>query len=413
MPALNRAYVLELDAADALAQFRNEFQLPDRVIYLNGNSLGAMPKHAMEIARRTLMEEWATDLIKSWNTADWFHLPQRLGRQVASLVGAAEDELVVTDATGINLFKALAAALALRPDRNVIVMEGSNFPTDNYTAQGLIALLGNRHRIRFAEHDEILPAIDDQVAVVALTDVHYKTGRVHDMAEITARAHAKGALTVWDLCHSAGVMPVDLNRCQADFAVGCTYKYLNGGPGSPAFIFAARRHHGTATQPLTGWFGHASPFAFERDYRPAPGIEQMLSGTPPVVSLAVAEAGISMTARAPMAAIREKSQRLGDLFINLVDEHCGEFDFKLASPRDAHHRGSQVSFLHAHGYPIMRALIGWGVIGDFRAPDILRFGFAPLYLRYVDVWDAAQILREVMETEAWRRPEFNTRLSVT
>ncbi len=413
MSELTHEYALALDAADTLAPFRDEFHLPHGVIYLCGNSLGAMPKRAMEIARRTLMEEWATDLVKGWNTADWFHLPQRLGRQVAGLIGAGADEVVVTDATGINLFKVLATALALRPERNVILMEGSNFPTDNYTAQGLVALLGNRHRIRFVEQDEILPAINDQVAVVALTDVHYKTGRVHDMEAITACAHANGAVTVWDLCHSAGVMPVDLNRCQADFAIGCTYKYLNGGPGSPAFIFVARRHHGAATQPLTGWFSHGSPFAFERDYRPAPGIEQMLSGTPPVVSLAVAEAGISLAARAPMAVVREKSRRLGDLFISLMDPLCETFHFKLACPRDAGQRGSQVSFIHPHAYPIMRALIARGVIGDFRAPDILRFGLAPLYLRYVDVWDAAQMLREVMESDYWRQPEFSASLAVT
>lgn len=409
---MNRQSFLDLDAADVLAPFRSEFQLPVGVIYLCGNSLGAMPRCAPEIARRT-MDEWAKDLVKSWNTADWFHLPQRLGRLVAGLIGAAEDEVVVTDATGINLFKVLAAALAMRPDRNVILMEGSNFPTDNYTAQGLIALLGNRHRIRFAEHDGIMAAIDKDVAVVALTEGHYKTGRLHDMRAITARAHACGALAVWDLCHSAGILPVDLNGCHADFAVGCTYKYLNGGPGSPAFIFAARRHHGVALQPLTGWYGHGSPFAFERDYRPAPGIEQMQSGTPPILSLAVAEAGIGITARAPMAAIRGKSRRMGDLFIQLVDEFCDEFDFRLASPRESAQRGSQVSLTHQHGYPIMRALISRGVIGDFRAPDILRFGFAPLYLCYVDIFDAAQALRDIMQTDAWRLPEFNSSLAVT
>ena len=412
-PIPNREYFLQLDAADELAPFRDEFHVPDGVIYLCGNSLGAMPRCATEIARRTLVDEWAAHLVKSWNSADWIHLPQRLGRLVAGLVGAADDEVVVTDATGINLFKVLAAALTLRPDRNVIVMEGSNFPTDNYTAQGLIALLGNRHRLRFAEHDEIMAAIDADVAVVALTEGHYKTGRIHDMQAITGRAHACGALTIWDLCHSAGVMPVNLNACNADFAVGCTYKYLNGGPGSPAFIFAARRHHGVARQPLTGWYGHASPFAFERDYRPASGIEQMQSGTPPILSLAVAEAGISITARASINAIRKKSRRMGDLFIELMDEFCGGFDFQLASPRASAQRGSQVSLSHPHGYPIVRALIGRGVIGDFRAPDILRFGFAPLYLRYVDIWDAAQALHDIMNTDAWQLPEFNTPLAVT
>ncbi len=413
MTSLNKEQFEHLDSEDSLAQYRSNFSLPEGIIYLNGNSLGAMPGKALDIAKRTITDEWAKDLIKCWNTADWFHLPQRLGNLLAGIIGADDDEVVVTDSTGINLFKVMAAALSLRPERNVIVMEGSNFPTDNYMTQGLIKLLGDRHTIRFAEKDEIMEAIDEDVAVVSLTNVHYKTGHMLDMQAITEKTHAMGAISIWDLCHSAGAMQVDLNGCNADFAVGCTYKYLNGGPGSPAFIFAAKRHHDNALQPLTGWHGHASPFAFERDYRPATGINQMLSGTQSVVSLAMVEAGLDITANASMEAIREKSKKMGDLFVELVESRCGEFGFSLISPRDPNQRGSQVSFDHENGYPIMRALIDRQVLGDFRAPECLRFGFAPLYLRYVDIWDSVEILKYIMQNEIWKKPEFNEKLAVT
>lgn len=319
----------------------------------------------------------------------------------------------MTDATGINLFKVLAAALPLRPDRHVIVMEGSNFPTDNYTAQGLVHLLGDRHQVRFAEANDIADAIADDVAVVCLTHVHYKSGHVHDMEDITERAHAAGALTIWDLCHSAGALPVELNQSHADFAVGCTYKYLNGGPGAPAYVFVAGRHHGKTAQPLTGWWSHAAPFAFERDYRPAAGITQMLSGTQPVLSMAVAEAGIDIATRAPIHEVREKSSRMGDLFLSLVEETCAKHDLRIACPRDARMRGSQVSLSHPNAYAIMRALIDRGVIGDFRAPDVLRFGLTPLYLRYEDVWLAVNGLGEILDSGAWRRPEYSYRHAVT
>lgn len=410
---LSKEYCESLDRDDPLASFRDEFALPPDTIYLNGNSLGAMPKRALEIANRTIVDEWGRDLINSWNTADWFHLPQRLGDKLAAIIGADQGEVVVTDSTGINVFKTMAAALSLRPDRSVIVMEGSNFPTDNYTVQGLTQLLGDRHTIRFAEKHQLADAIEDDVAVVCLTDVHYKTGHILDMQAITQQAQACGAVTVWDLCHSAGAIPVDLNSCNADFAVGCTYKYLNGGPGSPGFIFAAKRHHGHALQPLTGWWGHASPFAFERDYRPAPGIDQMLSGTQAIVSLAMVEAGLDITARASMQAIRDKSKKMGDLFIQLVEAYCADHGFSLVSPRDAQQRASQVALAHEHGYPIMRALIDSKVVGDFRAPNILRFGFTPLYVRYVDVWNTVQTLQAIMATEKWREEKYNTRLAVT
>jgi kynureninase len=295
----------------------------------------------------------------------------------------------------------------------VIVMEGSNFPTNNYSVQGLIGLRGEHYQIRFVEADAIAGALQEDVAAVCLTHVHYKYGHVHDMAEITARTHAVGALAVWDLCHSAGALPVELNACGVDFAVGCTYKYLNGGPGAPAFLFVAERHQGQALQPLTGWWSHAAPFAFEQDYRPAPGIAQMLSGTQPVLSMAVAEAGIDIAVRAPIDAVREKSSRLGDLFLTLVEASCGGHGLQIACPREARQRGSQVSLRHPAAYAIMRALIDRGVVGDFRAPDVLRFGLTPLYLRYADVHRAVAVLEEIITTEAWRRPEYAQRLAVT
>ncbi len=405
--------IRRLDRDDPLAAFRAEFQLPADIVYLDGNSLGALPKAAVEIARRTVEQQWSRGLVTSWTDAGWYELPRRLGSKIAALLGAGPDEVVMTDATGINLFKVVAAALSLRPERQVIVMEGSNFPTNNYTVQGLIRLLGDRHSIRFVEADGIADAITDDVAVVCLTHVHYKTGHVLDMADITARAHAAGALAVWDVCHSAGALPVAFNDSDADFAVGCTYKFLNGGPGAPAFLFAARRYHGQALQPLAGWWSHAAPFAFERDYRPASDIGQMLSGTQAVLSMAVAEAGIDIAARAPMSELREKSSRLGDLFLALVEEFCSGRGLGVACPRDAEVRGSQVSLSHPDAYAIMRALIDRGVIGDFRAPDVLRFGLTPLYLRYEDVYQAVKALHEVMATEAWRRPEYARRLAVT
>ena len=402
-----------LDRDDPLAGFRTEFALPPGVIYLDGNSLGAMPGAAGKLARQVVEKEWAEGLVTSWNEAGWFGLPVRLGGKIAGLIGAEADEVIVTDSTGIDLYKTLALALQHRPERQVIVMEGSNFPTDNYVAQGLVGQLGDGYRIRFAEAAELGSAIDGDVAAVCLTHVHYKSGRILDMAALTEAAHEHGAMAVWDLCHTAGAMPVDLNACRADFAVGCTYKYLNGGPGSPGFIFVAGRHLDKYQQPLTGWWGHAEPFAFERDYRPAPGIRQLLSGTQPVLSLAVAEAGIDIMCRADMRAVRQKSMHMTDLLIELAENRCAGLGLELASPRDAASRGSQVSFHHESGLPVMQALISRGLIGDYRAPGNMRFGVTPLYLRYTDIWDAVEILWNVLETGVWREPEFNIRGPVT
>jgi len=413
MNQITRADCKALDRQDPLANFRAEFAIPEGMIYLDGNSLGIKPKAALARAREVVEQEWGTDLIMSWNKAGWWDLPLTLGDKIARLIGADAGEVVVTDSTGINLYKVISTALGLVPDRRVIVMEGSNFPTDNYMVQGLVEQLGDGYEIRFAEENELEAAIDEDVAIVCLTQVHYKSGRVLNMSAITAQTRAAGAISVWDLCHSAGALEVDLNACGADFAIGCTYKYLNGGPGSPAFIFAAKRHQGMARQPLTGWWGHADPFAFERDYRPASNIRQMLSGTQPILSLAVAEVGIDLFLRADMVEIRKKSQALTGLFIDLIEQRCGDHDFVLVSPRDAQRRGSQVSLDHEQGYAIVQALIGRGVIGDFRAPQTMRFGFTPLYTGYTDVWGAVQHLVEIMADQEWRREEFNRRVAVT
>jgi kynureninase len=382
-----------LDLTDPLARFRSEFLIPEGLVYLDGNSLGAMPRVAAERADQVVSQEWGRDLIRSWNSAGWFDLPQRLGDMLAPVIGAAPGEVLVTDSTGVNLFKLLWAAAELRPGRRRIILEGSNFPTDNYVAQGLAAARGDGLEIVLVEKDGIADAIDGDTAAICITHVHYKTGHIHDMAGLTARAHAAGALAVWDLCHSAGALPVDLNAAGADFAVGCTYHYLNGGPGSPAFLFVARRHQDAAAQPLTGWWSHAEPFAFEPRYRPHEGIRRFLTGTQPMV--------------------RAKSMALTDLFIRLVEERCAGAGFVLASPREAAIRGSQVALRHPQGYPIMRALIERGVIGDFRAPDIMRFGFAPLYIGYADVWDAVDRLADIMATEAWREARHQSRDAVT
>ncbi len=411
--APDRAWCAAMDRADPLALLRDRFVLPDGLIYLDGNSLGAMPREARARAHDVVTREWGDDLIRSWNSAGWFDLPVRLGDKLAPLVGAAPGELLVCDSTSQNLFKLLSAAVAMRPDRTTLILEGSNFPTNNYIAQGVAAATGGRVTVRLCEKDDIAGAIDANTVAVAITHVHYRSGHVHDMAAITARAHAAGALAIWDLCHSAGAMPVDLNGTGADFAVGCTYKYLNGGPGSPAFLFVASRHQGIAQQPVTGWWGHAAPFAFEPGYRPEKGLRQFLIGTQPIISMALVEAGLDIHLAADMAAIRAKSMALTDLFIALVEARCAGHGFTLASPRDAAARGSQVAFGHADGYPIMRALIAAGVIGDFRAPDTMRFGFAPLYVRYVDVWDAVERLGAIMDGGVWMSPEHQAREAVT
>ncbi|MEQ8334272.1 kynureninase [Nisaea sp.] len=402
------------DAADPLALFRAEFELPEGVIYLDGNSLGPLPRIARDRVASCVSEEWGHGLIRSWNDAGWIDLPARVGGKIGALIGAAPDSVVAADSTSINLFKCLSAALALQPNRTIIVSEKSNFPTDLYMAEGLSALLGGRHELRLIEDPSELPAaLTNEVAVLMLTHVNYRTGYMHDMKAATEAAHTVGALTLWDLAHSAGAVPVGLATADADFAVGCGYKYLNGGPGAPAFLYVAPRHQEAAAQPLTGWFSHKAPFAFDHRFAPTDGIGKFLCGTPPVLAMTALDAAMDIWARADMDAVREKSVALTESFITLVEERCAGLGLTLASPRDPARRGSQVSFAHENGYPVMQALIARGVIGDFRAPDLLRFGFTPLYTRFTDVWDAVEQLRDILETGSWDQPEFHARAAVT
>jgi kynureninase len=405
---LTRDDCLALDTTDQIAVLRHEFALPDDVIYLDGNSLGPRPKAALSRAQTVITEEWGTDLIRSWNKAGWFDLPSRLGDKLASLIGADAGEVVVTDSTSINLFKALAGALHMQASnpataaRRVIVTERGNFPTDIYMAQGLSSWLERGYRVQLVDTpDELTAAITSDCAVVMLTHVNYRTGYQLDMAALTLHAHAQGALTLWDLAHSAGALPIDLNDCQADFAVGCTYKYLNGGPGAPAFIWVAARHQAAFRQPLSGWWGHAAPFAMTPDFAPISGIRRALCGTQPILSLALVECGLDVFGRTDMHAIRKKSLALTDLFMALIEQRCGQHPLGLVTPRAHIRRGSQVSYTHPHGYAVMQALIKRGVIGDYREPGIMRFGFTPLYTRFADVWDAVHILSQILDGQQY------------
>jgi kynureninase len=402
-----------LDAADPLAHFRDRFALPEGVIYLDGNSLGALPKATEARVLETVRREWGEGLITSWNKAGWVGMPQRIGDKIARLIGAGEGEVIACDSTSVNVFKALAAAVALRPERSVILSESGNFPTDIYIMQGIEALTGRQVRAQMVQPDEIEGAIDDSVAAVLLTQVHYKTGRMRDMARITKLAQERGALMIWDLSHSAGAIPVDLTGANADFAVGCGYKYLNGGPGAPGFLYVAERHQNDVTPALTGWFGHSAPFAFEDRYAPAPGIARFLVGTPPVLGMAALEVGVDLFLEADLAAVRAKSLSLSQLFIEEMTPLAERWGFVLASPADPAERGSQVSYRHPEGYAIMQALIARRVIGDFRAPDILRFGFTPLYTTHVEVAAAVDHIEAVMAAGEWDRPEYKVRSAVT
>jgi kynureninase len=416
----SRATFEALDRTDPLAPLRDQFLLPHGVIYLDGNSLGALPRATTARVARVVEEEWGGDLVTSWNRHGWIQTPQRIGDKIAKLIGAEVGEVVVAESTSINLFKVLAAALKMRPDRMTIVSEGENFPTDLYMAEGLADLLAQGHQLRLVKAGELAGVLEgdesDDIAVLMLTHVNFRTGELLDMRALTKLAQDAGALTIWDLCHSAGAVRVALNDANADFAIGCGYKYLNGGPGAPAFVYVAKRHqhvHGGAAQPLWGWLGHASPFDFAPGYRPAPGIRQYVCSSPSILAMAALEEGVDLFLKADMEAVRAKSVAMTTAFIALVESRCAGFGLTLASPRDAARRGSQVSFAHPDGYAVMQALIARGVIGDFRAPDLLRFGFTPLYLRHVDVWDAVEVLRDVLATEAWRKAEFQTRAEVT
>ncbi|MDL2407809.1 kynureninase [Rhizobium calliandrae] len=408
------AAVEAMDAADPLRSFRSRFALPEGVIYLDGNSLGAASHDVFSELQQAATEEWGNGLIRSWNSAGWFHLPLELGDRIGRLIGAAPGQTVVTDSTSINIYKALHAALAMRPGRSAIVAEGDSFPTDLYMAEGVASTRpGVTLRLEGRDADNILDLIDDQVAVVLVNHVNYKSAELRDMAALTQRIHEAGALVIWDLCHSAGALPVDLDGANADFAVGCTYKYLNGGPGSPAFIYAAHRHHSSITQPLSGWWGHARPFAFEQNFAGGEGIKRFLCGTQPILSLRALKGVLGIWDEVDMSVLRRKSIALTDLFIQLVEAKCGQYGVLLETTRDSERRGSQVSFTHSNSYEVMQALIERGVIGDFRAPATLRFGFTPLYVGYSDVLQAAEVLEDILRSGSWKEARFAVRSTVT
>jgi kynureninase len=402
------------DAADPLAGFRGRFHIPPGLIYLDGNSLGPAPEAALTEIATAAGREWARDLITSWNTADWFELPTRYGDLIARIVGADPGEVVVCDTTTINIYKALHGGLSLRPDRHVIVAEGGSFPTDLYITEGVGASRPDvAIRLEGVDGPELEGLIDETVAVALVNQVDYRTGRRRDVAALTARIQAAGAVVVWDLCHSAGVLEVGLNAAGADLAVGCTYKYLNGGPGSPAFVYCAKRHQGAVRQPLSGWWGHARPFDFERGFEADPGIRRFLCGTQPILSFRGMQAGLELAAEADMGAVRTKSMALTQRFLELAEESTAGLGVGVFSPRNPEERGSQVALTHREGYAVVQALIARGVVGDFRAPDIMRFGFAPLYLRHADVVRAARTLHQVLACGAYRDERYRARAAVT
>ena len=403
---------LDQDAGDPLGGVRDRFSLPEGVIYLDGNSLGALPTAAAHAVRDAVENQWGCDLIASWNKHGWIGLPQKTGGKIARLIGAGADEVVAADSVSVNLFKLAAAAVAASHGRRVVVTEAGDFPTDLYILQGLAALIPDIE-LRVAEPGGVAAALDDQVAVVLLSHVHYRSGAVRDMAELNAAIHATGALGLWDLSHSAGVLDVDLNRDGVDMAAGCGYKYLNGGPGAPAYVFVAKRHQAALRNPLSGWMGHARPFDFVDDYAPAPGIDRWLCGTPPILSLTALDTALDAFDGVKMPEAREKAGALGDLFIERVEGRCAGKGLALASPRAAGMRGGQVSFHHPHGWAVMQNLIARGIIGDFRSPDVIRFGFAPLYVRRVDVWDAVEVLGEILDSGTWRDARYQTIAAVT
>ena len=400
-----------LDAADPIAHARSRFLMPDGVIYLDGNSLGALAAAVPAVVTDVVEQQWGRDLITSWNEHDWWMAPRRVGARIARLVGAGDDEVVVADSTSANLFKVLVAAARLRPGRRVLLIEPGNFPADLYIADSVGELLGLE--VRRVEPGQVGPALGDDVAVVSYSHVDYRSGRVHDMAAITRQVHDAGALMVWDLSHSAGALPVALDDCDVDFAVGCGYKYLSGGPGAPAYAMAARRHHPTMRTPLPGWTGHARPFAMEGSYEPAPGIDSLRCGTPPMLSLLALEAALTAFDGLGLAAVRDKSLSLTRLFLDLADEVLVPLGFEIVTPRSDADRGSQVSLRHPHAYSIVQALISRGVIGDFRHPDLVRLGFAPLYVRHVDVVGAVEQVVAVVQAGEHREERYAVRSTVT
>ncbi|WP_068311857.1 kynureninase [Polycladidibacter hongkongensis] len=401
----------DLDQSDAFATKRAQFKLPEGVVYLDGNSLGALPRGVEEAVQQLVTNQWGKSLIRGWNEHDWIDLPEKVASKLAPLLGTKAHCISCGDSTSLNVFKTLAAALSLRPARKIILSDTGNFPTDLYMAQGLSQLLAQGHELKTVAPEDVAEAIDESVAVLMLTQVDYRSGKLHPMAELTQKAQAVGALTLWDLAHSAGAFQVELDACNADFAVGCGYKYLNGGPGAPAFCYVAERHHKALASPLSGWMGHAAPFAFDHEYQPAEGVRRLRVGTPPILGLTALNRALDVYDGVDMQELRKKALALCDLFIEEVQTRCPQVELVGSKNRSAY--GSQVSFRHESGYAIVQALIAEGVIGDFRAPNVMRFGFTPLYIGYEDTVKAAQTLQQVLEEELWRQPEYMTKAKVT
>ena len=411
MTPLARQYFEQLDKHDQLAPMREKFCLEEGLVYLDGNSLGVLPRATANHISQVVTQQWGNGLIRSWNTHQWMEKPTKLGDKVAQLIGSKKAQVLVCDTTCVNIFKLAAAAVKMRPGRSKLITEIGNFATDLYLLQGLAKLLGNKVEVIALPREQVLSAIDEDTALVLLTHVHFKTGAMWDMASVTQMTQKKGSLMMWDLSHSVGAMPISLDEINVDLAVGCTYKYLNGGPGSPAFLYVAAQHQDLFEQPLTGWLGHARPFDFEDDYQGAAGIKQAMCGTPAVLANAALEVALNLMLSVDMHLVRVKSQLMGNLFIQLIQQRCPQFG--VESPTDDEQRGSHVSLAHTQGYAIMQALIARNIIGDFRAPKTLRFGFTPLYLRYVDLWDTVEALEDIMLQESWNQPEFLHRQAVT
>ena len=404
----------QLDRDDPLRNYRSLFHLPEGVIYLDGNSLGPAPKEVFKKMEKVLRQEWAEDLIRSWNNAGWWELTDRLGSMVAKLIGADDDEVVVCDTTSVNLHKVLHAALFLKPGRNKVIAEADCFPSDLYVLEGVKSLRPDLEILLEGRDGSSIPEmLDEQVAAVLINHVDYRSGIIRDMENLTRQVQEFSGLAVWDLSHSAGIFPVQLNRCRVDFAVGCTYKYLNGGPGAPAYLYAASRHHAACNQPLSGWFGHARPFDFERHFDPDSGIRRFVCGTQPILSLRALQSGLEIYQNLSLQQVREKSMALTDLFIKLLKNECAAWELEIISPEDASQRGSQVAVSHPQGYAVLQALISRGVIGDFRAPNLMRFGFAPLFLSYQDIHDAVKQLKQILESEEWNQEAFLQKSKVT
>jgi len=413
MQKITKKYCQQLDKKDELAHLRKAFYLPKGKINMDGNSLGSLPKSTKKRLLETVQKEWGEGMIGSWSQAGWFESPLRVGNKIAPLIGAAEGEVLVADTTSVNIYKALCAAISLNKGRTVMLSEKGNFPTDLYMMQGISAFSNGQLTSKIVESEAVLENLTEEVAVLLLTQVHYKTAAIKDMKVITQKAHEKGILVVWDLSHSVGSIEVALNDCEVDFAVGCGYKFLNGGPGAPAFIYVAKRHQKNALSILAGWMGHQDPFAFTDTYTPAPDIARFRCGTPGILGMAALENGVDLFAQTSIKALRTKAIALSQLFMELMAQECGEFGFTLASPAKDELRAGHVAYSHEEGHGIYQAIKKEGVISDFRTPDILRFGITPMYLRFRDIYEVVRIIRGVMETGVWDRPEYKIRAAIT